>query len=423
MVAVLSRVRPSARIPWQVSAALLGAGVVFVIVAVAFSQTAGILCFVVGGALLSAGIVACAVLWMRMLAGQPPLASLSCVALACSIAAFMSIILFSLSITWVIAAAFLLSPLASLALTVLRMRTADGADAFRREEDGPCERRESASAARAADIMDSLWPVLVGACICAVVLGLMWTGTAQGNTEEAMSAITRSIMAGFAFMSLGLSGAAMMVSDEGGFRKVLFILLPVMAVLPAVPCIVQIPPVGFVGPLFGALTGIGFAFFAAVLCWSLLREGDCVRFGGSVLLLSVGFLAAALAGPVLSGQGTIIVSLLLFVCYIAALAVASFSHVLFSRASAMQPGSESPGSADCVAASRDAIALRCEQLRNECGLSPRECEVLELLAHGRTSTYIANDLYVSNETVKVHIKHIYEKLGVHSRSALLDLFD
>ena len=56
------------------------------------------------------------------------------------------------------------------------------------------------------------------------------------------------------------------------------------------------------------------------------------------------------------------------------------------------------------------------------GLSPRESEVLGLLARGRTATYIAGELYVSKETVKVHVRHIYEKLGVHSRTELLDLF-
>jgi DNA-binding NarL/FixJ family response regulator len=49
------------------------------------------------------------------------------------------------------------------------------------------------------------------------------------------------------------------------------------------------------------------------------------------------------------------------------------------------------------------------------GLSPREAEVHELLAQGLTNEEIAKLLYISLSTTKVHVKHIYEKLGVRSR--------
>jgi LuxR family maltose regulon positive regulatory protein len=48
-------------------------------------------------------------------------------------------------------------------------------------------------------------------------------------------------------------------------------------------------------------------------------------------------------------------------------------------------------------------------------LSPRETEVHELLAQGLKNEEIANLLYISLSTTKVHVKHIYEKLGVRSR--------
>ena len=48
-------------------------------------------------------------------------------------------------------------------------------------------------------------------------------------------------------------------------------------------------------------------------------------------------------------------------------------------------------------------------------LSPREAEVHELLAQGMTNEEIARLLYISVSTTKVHVKHIYEKLGVRSR--------
>jgi len=49
-------------------------------------------------------------------------------------------------------------------------------------------------------------------------------------------------------------------------------------------------------------------------------------------------------------------------------------------------------------------------------LSARELEILELLSKGQVSKEIADTLSISYHTVRVHTKHIYEKLHVRSRS-------
>jgi DNA-binding NarL/FixJ family response regulator len=51
-------------------------------------------------------------------------------------------------------------------------------------------------------------------------------------------------------------------------------------------------------------------------------------------------------------------------------------------------------------------------------LSPREQEVFELLRAGLTNRQIAKALFIEESTVKVHVHHIYDKLGVRSRLAL-----
>jgi DNA-binding CsgD family transcriptional regulator len=50
-------------------------------------------------------------------------------------------------------------------------------------------------------------------------------------------------------------------------------------------------------------------------------------------------------------------------------------------------------------------------------LTPRELEVLEHVAAGRTDREIATLLYVSARTVQKHLQHAYEKLGVRTRTA------
>jgi DNA-binding CsgD family transcriptional regulator len=49
------------------------------------------------------------------------------------------------------------------------------------------------------------------------------------------------------------------------------------------------------------------------------------------------------------------------------------------------------------------------------GLSPRECQILERLAAGRSNKEMARDLGISPNTVKTHVARVYEKLGVQRR--------
>lgn len=51
------------------------------------------------------------------------------------------------------------------------------------------------------------------------------------------------------------------------------------------------------------------------------------------------------------------------------------------------------------------------------GLSQREMEILRLVALGTTNREIARKLFISEATVKTHLLHIYEKLGVPDRAA------
>jgi DNA-binding NarL/FixJ family response regulator len=51
------------------------------------------------------------------------------------------------------------------------------------------------------------------------------------------------------------------------------------------------------------------------------------------------------------------------------------------------------------------------------GLTSRECDVLRLLASGRTNRQIAESLTLSEHTVARHLNNIFTKLGVSSRTA------
>ena len=69
---------------------------------------------------------------------------------------------------------------------------------------------------------------------------------------------------------------------------------------------------------------------------------------------------------------------------------------------------------------RGRIGAKCSQIASSHGLTAREEEILFLLMMEKKPAQIEKELYVANSTVKTHIKHIYQKLEVHSRKELFD---
>lgn len=67
------------------------------------------------------------------------------------------------------------------------------------------------------------------------------------------------------------------------------------------------------------------------------------------------------------------------------------------------------------------LTAYCEKIAQEHGLTPRETEILGLMAMGRSAVYMAEELTLSYNTVRTHIRHVYEKLNIHSKQELIDL--
>ena len=61
------------------------------------------------------------------------------------------------------------------------------------------------------------------------------------------------------------------------------------------------------------------------------------------------------------------------------------------------------------------------RLRNAAAVTPRELQVLELVAKGMRNKEIASSLGVAEETIQAHMKSIFSKLNVHDRTAALAL--
>ena len=60
--------------------------------------------------------------------------------------------------------------------------------------------------------------------------------------------------------------------------------------------------------------------------------------------------------------------------------------------------------------------VRATRSRTSKDLSPREQEVLALLALGRTNAEIGEQLFLSVDTVKTYVRRVFAKLGVNNRT-------
>jgi DNA-binding NarL/FixJ family response regulator len=66
------------------------------------------------------------------------------------------------------------------------------------------------------------------------------------------------------------------------------------------------------------------------------------------------------------------------------------------------------------------MVIRSFQRSSESPLTTRETEVLQQLARGKSYTMIADDLHINKETVRSHIKNIYQKLNVNSKAEAIE---
>jgi DNA-binding CsgD family transcriptional regulator len=121
------------------------------------------------------------------------------------------------------------------------------------------------------------------------------------------------------------------------------------------------------------------------------------------------------------------ITVALIVIALIALSILFFDDRIVSKAFGSEPiGKEVNrqfGEMSTVMTYYEEFVWRCGCLARRYGLTHREEEVLEMLASGFDIVRIEQDLFIANSTVKTHIRHIYEKTGVHTRSELRKLVE
>lgn len=200
------------------------------------------------------------------------------------------------------------------------------------------------------------------------------------------------------------------------------------------------------------LIGMGYELFDT-LAWTLLvmlAQNQRVRlspyaiFGwgtaATMLGMGVGRLTGALVANGLAA-GTVELSAVGVVCVMALVVTAflvipegTFAQIagmrFFDRNrneprhSDMEHGASAVSSASCSSGtSRNPLEAACEMVAGEYRLTPRESEVLLLLARGRTLAIVVRDLGIAKGTAQTHMENVYQKLGVHKQQELIDLVE
>ena len=165
---------------------------------------------------------------------------------------------------------------------------------------------------------------------------------------------------------------------------------------------------------FSAAQMIMYLFLLLAICDVAQREDipSDMAFGLGYPVYSVPMMLAALARPSITwddrGLSLLVVYALLICVAVPLRRRVSGDAALFAGLSAVS------------SASADALSGQLASLANAYGLTEREHDVARLYAQGRSRSYIACELCISENTVRDHVAHIYKKMGIHNKQEFID---
>lgn len=258
------------------------------------------------------------------------------------------------------------------------------------------------------------WLPAMGLALLAYITASVWGANTVGQSVETVLGVESSwgSTVGFALGALLLSMLARNTSRDG--LRLLYRLVPVVFVALLLLAWMLASVTGFLGQFaFNIPIGCAMSVMGSLLWVRLVVLDDALDarlvFGVTGACYTLFMLVVFSVWPLVGDTMMSLFARLFMVVFLVVVAVVATVGVR---------------SGDAGANSHDFKRLgeeRCRVIGEQAGLSPRENEILVLLAQGRSAPFIAEELFVSTNTVKTHIRRIYTKMGVHSKEELLDV--
>ncbi len=265
------------------------------------------------------------------------------------------------------------------------------------------------------------WRPLVGALITVFVFGFTWDTDMMRIALNPDAPLAYEKVAGMAVGAVLFVALSRFAHRGGDAQRVLFnIVLPLMVLVFVIrPYFLDVPTGALVLTLLGVLRELGFALFlgaAWIAVADAARESDVsVGFGAGVLLAGFGVCGlAGMGATYFLGSVASYLGAILFTFYLIVIAIVN-APLVEGGPAVSAPGGAAPGDLEAV------IARHCEALSAQWALTPRESEVMSLLARGHSYPYIAKELVVSENTIRTHVRNVYRKARIGSREELIAL--
>lgn len=259
--------------------------------------------------------------------------------------------------------------------------------------------------------MQPSWKFLAG-----IFFALMASAILPGAAEAGGFISWWSIIAGNAVAAALVFALPLIANRTNGFQKTLIALISVMAVCYALS-----------GLIIGSNTGETTSLYKIAQHCIILATQQCVSIVLWLALLDIAqrtrvspFLVCGLGLVAVEGGRTVGTAIgMISPLNPAALSILALLVLIPSMyffATSNQPR-------EVVVDAEEALQRRLDRMVAAAGLTSREREILELWVTGHRLDYVAESLFISKNTVKTHLRHIYQKTQTSNKEELLVLFE